>query len=299
MSVIAPVPADIVPVGPSTTDPDNFDPEADDFVAAIRPFGIQMNALGENVYLNALDARDSAIHAADAALAASGSANAASGYAGTALNKANAAADSAAAAALSAAASQGVQLIGTSTTSLVLGTGAKVLVTQSGKQWPANVPIIAVNTADATQYVYGTVGGYVGTSLTINVTAVGGVIGASVASWVISTSGIPGAPGQTASNTQFAAIPVAALNLDLSLGNYFTKTINGNSTVTFSNPPAGGFSFTLRLTHTSGVIALPASVVAPNGQIPTLLTGRVHLFMFATDDGGTTWRMAINPNYPS
>ena len=33
---------------------------------------------------------------------------------------------------------------------------------------------------------------------------------------------------------------VSALDIDLSTGNYFTKTINANSTFTFSNPPASG-----------------------------------------------------------
>ncbi len=75
MSVIAPVPADVLPIGPSTDDPDNFDIESDAFVAAQRPFGIQMNALGQNVYANALDAAASATAAqaqANAAIAAVG-----------------------------------------------------------------------------------------------------------------------------------------------------------------------------------------------------------------------------------
>jgi hypothetical protein len=77
MTVTAPVPADVLPIGPSTDDPDNFDTEADAFVTAQRPFGIQMNALGQNVYANALDAAASATTAqaqANAAIAAVGAA---------------------------------------------------------------------------------------------------------------------------------------------------------------------------------------------------------------------------------
>lgn len=77
MTVTAPVPADILPIGPSTDDPDNFDAEADAFVTAQRLFGIQMNALGQNVYANALDAAASATTAqaqANAAIAAVGAA---------------------------------------------------------------------------------------------------------------------------------------------------------------------------------------------------------------------------------
>ena len=45
-------------------------------------------------------------------------------------------------------------------------------------------------------------------------------------------------------------------------GNYFTKTINANSTFTFSNPPSSGtsFAFTLELTHSSGTVTWPSSV---------------------------------------
>lgn len=277
---------------PSRTMPQaEFDAAAEKLMAELPPWAVEVSALEDNV--NAKEA--STVVAAEIATNEAEDAVAAAIIATT---KAGEASDSATAAAASATAAQGVQLTGTSTTSLTIGTGAKVFVTQAGRQWPAGVPCIAINPADATQFMAGTFGTYSGTSLTINVTRVDGV-GEVCANWNISTAGDQSAPGQTASNTQFTPVPVAALDLDLSLGNYFTKTINANSTFTFSNAPAGGFSFTLRLTHTSGVIALPASVVAPNSQIPTLLTGKVHLFMFATDDGGTTWRMAINPNYPS
>jgi hypothetical protein len=38
-------------------------------------------------------------------------------------------------------------------------------------------------------------------------------------------------------------------------------------------------------------------VVWPGGAAPTLTTGKVHLFMFVTDDGGTTWRASSLINY--
>ena len=92
---------------------------------------------------------------------------------------------------------------------------------------------------------------------------------------------------------------VAALDIDLSLGNYFTKTINANSTFTFSNPPASGTagSFTLELTHTSGTVTWPASVKFPLDTAPTLTAGKTHLFVFVTDDGGTRYRGAALADY--
>jgi hypothetical protein len=91
---------------------------------------------------------------------------------------------------------------------------------------------------------------------------------------------------------------MAALDMDLSTSNYFTKTINGNSTFTVSNTPASrAFAFTLELTHTSGTITWFSGVEWPGGTAPTLTTGKTHLFMFVTDDGGTRWRASSLINY--
>ena len=92
---------------------------------------------------------------------------------------------------------------------------------------------------------------------------------------------------------------VSALDIDLNDGNYFTKTINANSTFTFSNPPSSGTvgSFVLELTHTSGTVTWPSSVKFPADTAPTLTTGKTHLFFFVTDDGGTRYRGAALVDY--
>ena len=93
-------------------------------------------------------------------------------------------------------------------------------------------------------------------------------------------------------------VAVAALNIDCSAGNFFTKTINANSTFTFSNAPSTrAFAFTLELTQTSGTVTWPASVKWPGDTAPTLTTGKTHLFTFVTDDGGTRWRGVAQTNY--
>jgi hypothetical protein len=93
-------------------------------------------------------------------------------------------------------------------------------------------------------------------------------------------------------------VAVAALDIDCSLGNFFTKTIAGNSTFTFSNAPSTrAFAFTLEVTHTSGTITWPTTVRWPGGTAPTLTTSRTHLFTFVTDDAGTNWRAASQVNY--
>ena len=91
---------------------------------------------------------------------------------------------------------------------------------------------------------------------------------------------------------------MGALDVDCSSGNYFTKTIAGVSTFTFSNVPSGSaYSFTLELTHTSGDITWPTEVKWPADTAPTLTTGNTHLFMFVTDNGGTRWRASSLIDY--
>ena len=86
------------------------------------------------------------------------------------------------------------------------------------------------------------------------------------------------------------SIAVAALDIDCSLGNYFTKTIGSSSTFTFSNIPAyRSYSFTLCVTHNSGTITWPASVKWSKNTAPTLTTYKKHKFMFVTNDGGSVF----------
>lgn len=93
-------------------------------------------------------------------------------------------------------------------------------------------------------------------------------------------------------------VAVAALDIDCSAGNYFTKTVATASSFTFSNAPSSrAYSFTLEVTHTSGTITWPASVKWPGDAAPSLTTGKTHLFTFVTNDGGTRWRGVAAVNY--
>jgi hypothetical protein len=93
---------------------------------------------------------------------------------------------------------------------------------------------------------------------------------------------------------------VSAADIDCSTATYFTKTVAGNTTFTFSNPPAstvGAFGFTLLLTYTSGTITWPASVYWPNNSAPSFTGGQKALLMFVTSDGGTSWHAAALNGY--
>ena len=80
--------------------------------------------------------------------------------------------------------------------------------------------------------------------------------------------------------------------VDCSAGNYFTKTITGATTFTFTNVPTGvAYTFTMEVTlNGSNAITWPASVKWPADTAPSITDGKTQLFVFLTDDGGTRWR---------
>lgn len=79
--------------------------------------------------------------------------------------------------------------------------------------------------------------------------------------------------------------------IDLRLGGFFTKTISGNTTLTFTNPASSGFqSFALRLTNGgSATITWPTSVDWGSALPPPLTASGVDTLVFYTHDGGTTY----------
>jgi hypothetical protein len=94
-------------------------------------------------------------------------------------------------------------------------------------------------------------------------------------------------------NETYDALSGTTPTVDCHNGNMFSLTTSGNTTFTFSNPPASGtaFGFTLKLvaggTHT---ITYPASVDWAGGSAPDApASGETDVLVFITHDGGTTW----------
>lgn len=86
--------------------------------------------------------------------------------------------------------------------------------------------------------------------------------------------------------------------VDCNLGNYFTAILSGDTQVTITNPPSSvAYGFTYEVDHQTGTITWPTEVEWPAATAPTLTTGKTHLFMFVTDDSGTTWRAASLIDY--
>lgn len=89
------------------------------------------------------------------------------------------------------------------------------------------------------------------------------------------------------------SVAVAASDINLALGNYFTKTISGTTTFTVSNVASSGdvASFIIILTNGgSATVNYFSGVTWAAGTAPTLTTSGVDLIGFFTIDGGTTWR---------
>jgi len=91
------------------------------------------------------------------------------------------------------AASQGASLLATSTTSTLVGTGARTFTTQASKQYQVGMWVIVVRTSVPTTWMLGQVTSYSGTSLAISVSAING--SGTYTDWSIGVSGPQGAAG--------------------------------------------------------------------------------------------------------
>ena len=87
-------------------------------------------------------------------------------------------------------------------------------------------------------------------------------------------------------------VAVSGTEVDCATGSYFTKTITGATTFTFTNVPTGvAYAFTFEVTlNGSNAITWPGSVKWPADTAPTITDGKTQVFVFLTDDGGTRWR---------
>lgn len=98
--------------------------------------------------------------------------------------------------------------------------------------------------------------------------------------------------GKTVTGLKETRVAMAVNNIDLALGNVFTKTISGATTLTVSNVPATGTaaSFILDLTNGgSAAITWWSGVKWAGGTVPTMTAAGRDVLGFFTHDGGTTW----------
>jgi len=97
--------------------------------------------------------------------------------------------------------------------------------------------------------------------------------------------------------TVVTALGLNGSGIPCTSGNYFTAILSGDSSVYFTGVPAASYGLTYEVQHDTGTITWDSSIKWPADTAPTLTTGKTHLFMFVTDDTGTTWRGASQVDY--
>ena len=98
--------------------------------------------------------------------------------------------------------------------------------------------------------------------------------------------------GATITTERETAVSLTGTAIDLTTGNYFYKTISGNTTFTVTNSPSSNTaqSFILELTNGGAfVITWFAGLTFPGGTAPTLTASGRDVLAFFTRDGGTTY----------
>jgi hypothetical protein len=245
-----------LPPAPSrnSASPDAYIDIADAWAAALPAFGDAIKTVGTFVETQAGGAETAKTTATTAA-----------GNAQTYASNASASADAASTSATSAAGSAGTAAgwKATSTTSMVIGTGAKSLTIQAGKQFSAGTDIKVVRTsAPSTTYVFGVVDTYNSSTGALAFTVASGDTAGSgtFTDWTVSLAGSKGAtgagialgatgsdirtgtatdravtPGALKDATAFVALTDASsIATDMSSGVNFKVTLAGNRTL--ANP---------------------------------------------------------------
>jgi hypothetical protein len=94
-------------------------------------------------------------------------------------------------------------------------------------------------------------------------------------------------------NETYVALSGTTPAVNCETGNVFAISTSGNTTFTFTNPPASGtaYGFTLKVTaggtHT---LTWPSSVDWAGGSAPDApASGETNVLVFITHDGGTAW----------
>ena len=73
-------------------------------------------------------------------------------------------------------------------------------------------------------------------------------------------------------------VAMSGTAIDCSAGNYFTKTINGTTTFSFTQVPSSrAFSIVVEIQHNSGSVNWPSSVKFADNDAPTLTNGKTTL----------------------
>ena len=98
-------------------------------------------------------------------------------------------------------------------------------------------------------------------------------------------------------NETYSALSGTTPAVNCETGNVFSLSTTGNTTFTFTNPPASGTAYGFILKLTAGgthTITYPSSVDFAGATAPDApASGETDILVFTTVDGGTTWYGAL------
>jgi len=177
----------------------------------------------------------------------------------------------------------GITLTGTVTTSGSLTLGGTLSGVSLTTQVSGVLPVAngGTNASTAGITAFNNITGYTAS----------GATGTTSTNLVFSTS--PTITTATVTGIKETSVAIAASAIDLSAGNYFTKTISGTTTFTISNAASSGTvnSFILQLTNGgSATVNWFSGVKWAGGTAPTLTASGYDDIGFFSIDGGTTWQ---------
>lgn len=121
----------------------------------------------------------------------------------------------------------------------------------------------------------------------------------------VKTGGPVSAGGAVKSPVNALSISSGVVNIDCSLGDYFTLALSANVTsITFSNLPASGKAQTIMVKTTQNAsaaktVAFPSSFKWAGGTTGVISTGlsAVDLLAITSFDQGTTWNATLAKAY--
>ncbi len=196
---------------------------------------------------------------------------------------------SAAASAASAAAIAGA-FVGTSTTSLSIGSGSKTFTTQTGEQYTSGIWMTAVSQANPANFMFGQVTSYSSTTLILDVQLVGG--SGTHADWNLSLAGPRGADGtlsgSVSGNISGGDYTLSAM-MQKDMG--YVVVDKGNisgATVTFDY--TGGSIQTF--TATGSTVTLATSNWPPTGNLGELLIVGTNMGAYTMSFPSWIWTLA-------
>lgn len=300
---ITPVPTPVIQRG----DPTTFSDRVDLFVTWLEGAPPEFGDVADNVEHNATEAQTKATAAAASAATATTQATTATTQAGIATTQAGIAttqagnastsATAAAASAASAAAIAGA-FVGTSTSSLTIGTGNKTFATQGGEQYTPGITMTAVSQANTANWMAGQVVSYnSGTgALVINVTATGG--SGTFADWNLSLAGVQGPQGVQGTPGALAGTATGAINWNGTVTLASASTVNigaaasndliisGSTTVNAFDTIAAGATRKVKSTGTWQLTFNASTMILPG--LANIITAPDDTMQF-TSLGGGAW----------